>query len=365
MINASKKYKSTVKKYHAKYIEGLQKKIRKLRTENPKDYWKLINSIDKKTDSIPISINDMFDYFKVLNKNNDPIYDNSDMRIPHVMLNEEQYENYNEIGISASALNNPINQHEISAAIKALKLNKSSGIDEIINEYIISTKHLMLPIYEKLFNIILNSGIVPSDWIKGNIIPIYKNKGTKTDPANYRPITLVSCIGKVFTSIINKRLSTYLEENKLLNETQSGFRKQYSTLDNIMVLYSLTEYFKSKNCKLYCCFVDFTKAFDNVWRAGLWRKVLSHGIKGKILNVIKNMYMEIKSCITLNGSTSEFFDCEKGVRQGENLSPLLFAIYMNDLENFLSTNGGSGINIDIDDATVTIFFKITSYIICR
>ena len=89
MINASKKYKSTVKKYYAKYIEGLQKKIRKLRTENPKDYWKLINSIDKKTDSIPISINDIFDYFKVLNKTNDPIYDNSDMRIPHVMLNEE------------------------------------------------------------------------------------------------------------------------------------------------------------------------------------------------------------------------------------------------------------------------------------
>ena len=64
--------------------------------------------------------------------------------------------------------------------------------------------------------------------------------------------------------------------------------------------------------------------------------------------------MEIKSCITLNGSTAEFFYCEKGVRQGENLSPLLFAIYMNDLENFLSTNGGSGINIDIDDATVMI-----------
>ena len=153
----------------------------------------------------------------------------------------------NEIRISASALNNPINQHEISTAIKALKLNKSSGIDEIINEYIISTKNLMFPIYEKPFNIILNFGIVPSDWMKGNIIPIYENKGTKTDPANYRPITLVSRIGKLFTSIINKRLSTYLEENKLLNETQSGFRKQYSTFDNIMVLYSLTEYFKSKN----------------------------------------------------------------------------------------------------------------------
>ena len=79
------------------------------------------------------------------------------------------------------------------------------------------------------------------------------------------------------------------------------------------------------------------------------------------------MFMEIKTCISLNGSISEFLDCEKGVRQGENLLPLLFVIYMNDLEHFLNMiNGGSGINIDINDATVMIFFyKIISYIICR
>ena len=63
---------------------------------------------------------------------------------------------------------------------------------------IISTKHIMMPVYIKLFNIMIENGIVPSDWVKGNIIRIYKNKGYKTDPMNHRPITLLSCIGKVF-----------------------------------------------------------------------------------------------------------------------------------------------------------------------
>ena len=67
------------------------------------------------------------------------------------------------------------------------------------------------------------------------------------------------------------------------------FRREYSTIDNIMVLYSLIEYFKSNRNKLYCCIIDFTKAFDNVWRAGFWRKLLKHGINGKIITVVQNI----------------------------------------------------------------------------
>ena len=124
-----------------------------------------------------------------------------------------------------------------------------------------------------------------------------------------------------------------------------------------MVLYSLIEYFKSKRNKLYC-FIDFTKAFDNVWRAGLWQKLLKHGINGKIITVIKNMYKQIKSCITVNGSTSGFFNCEKGVRQGRNLSPLLFAIHLNALESFMSFNNCSGIDIAIQEENLMIFIKL-------
>ena len=78
---------------------------------------------------------------------------------------------------------------------------------------------------------------------------------------------------------------------------------------------------KARKKKLYFCFIDFTKAFDNVWRIGLWQKLLKEGIHGKKINVIQNMYAEIKSCILLNGTHSEYFNCEKGVRQVRTYRP--------------------------------------------
>ena len=104
----------------------------------------------------------------------------------------------------------------------------------------------MIPIYVKLFNKILDTGDIPEDWLTGLIIPIYKNKGEKNDPNNYRGITLLSCLGKLFTSILNHRLTEFCESNLILKEIQAGFRKGYSTLDHIFVLKNLIDIFKSK-----------------------------------------------------------------------------------------------------------------------
>ena len=89
-----------------------------------------------------------------------------------------------------------------------------------------------------------------------------------------------------------------------------------------------------------------------------WQKLLKEGIHGKILNVIKNMYAEIKSCVLLNGVKSEYFNCEKGVRQGENLSPLLFSLYLNDLENFLESKHGRAIEIAINNENAELYIKL-------
>ena len=97
-----------------------------------------------------------------------------------------------------------------------------------------------------------------------------------------------------------------LEDNRILNETQSGFRKEYSTIDNIMALYTLIEYYTSHKQKLFCCLVDFMKAFNSIWRVGLWQKLLKHWIEGKICNIIKHMYNGIKYCITIARNTSGY-----------------------------------------------------------
>ena len=158
-------------------------------------------------------------------------------------------------------LNRPFTCEEIDQCIKRLKNNKTPGGDEILNEYLKLTKHFMLPVYETLFNLILKTGHVPEQWLIGKIKPIFKNKGDPRDPNNYRPITILSCLGKLFTAVLNDRLCNFLEYNEMLHENQAGFRKHYSTTDHIFTLHSLIELLKYEKKKLFCCFVDFSKAF--------------------------------------------------------------------------------------------------------
>lgn len=120
---------------------------------------------------------------------------------------------------------------------------------------------------------------------------------------------LFTSISKLFTSIINNRLSTFAENSKIITNSQAGFRKDFSTLGNIFIINCLIDIFKSQKKKLYCTFVDFKQAFDRVWRDGLSAKLHSYKINGKCLNIIKNIYEQSKSRITTAEGSSAFFPC--------------------------------------------------------
>ena len=177
-------------------------------------------------------------------------------------------------------LNSSITEGEIIKCIKSLKNNKSSANDIIINEYIKNSTNVMIPIYVSYFNLILDTGHIPDAWLEGIVRPIYKGTGSPDEPENYRPITILSCFGKLFTAIINQRLHNFLESNGVLEENQAGFRSGYSTTDHIFTLHALTEILKSRNKKLFYAYIDFQKAFDSVWRIGLWMKLLGYSING-------------------------------------------------------------------------------------
>ena len=138
--------------------------------------------------------------------------------------------------------------------------------------------------------------------------------------------------------MINERLYKYLTDTNLLGNEQAGFRSKHSTLDHIFALQILSKFYIDNSKQLYCAFVDYSKAFDFVNRTYLWQKLLDSNINGKILNVIRNMYKNAKSHVSLKNVLSDPFPCQVGVRQGENLSPLLFAIFLNDFKIFLSQN---------------------------
>jgi len=141
-------------------------------------------------------------------------------------------------------------------------------------------------------------------------------------------------------------LNAFCEVFNVISENQTGFRKGHSTLDHVFVLKSLFDMLKYQKKKLYCAFIDYEKAFDRIWRDGMWYKLTKYGISGKILEVVKNMYKGIKSCVLgNNGERSDFFESHIGLRQGENLSPILFALYINDLEQFLVQEGNVGVRV--------------------
>ena len=140
-------------------------------------------------------------------------------------------------------------------------------------------------------------------------------------PENYRPITILSCFGKLFTAVLNSRLTNFLNFHNILEENQAGFRAGHSTVDHIFSLFGLSEILKRKKKKLFCAFVDFSKAFDSVWRVGLWMKLLSNEINGKLFRIIYNLYHNIKSCVMFSKQQSNFFPSFRGGKTGGKLVP--------------------------------------------
>ena len=308
----SKQYKKTVNKAFREYKKATINKLRTLQSENPKEYWNIIQGKTKQVNETKISLDIFEQHFKKLASE----------------TNQTEACHREELNVADDPdLNKSFTTQEITKAIKKFKSRKSSGIDQIINEFFKHSPDKLIPVYAKLFNIILSTGIVPDDWAISIIRPIYKNKGYDTDPNNYRGISLLSCFGKLFTSCLNERLSNFVKAHDTVGPEQAGFKSDNSTIDHIIVLKTLADIYLNKRKRLYCCFVDYQKAFDTINRTKLWTKLLSSGISGRILKVIKNLYSQAKSCVNVSGKNSEYFSCNVGVRQGENLSSLLFSLY--------------------------------------
>ena len=144
------------------------------------------------------------------------------------------------------------------------------------------------------------------------LVPIHKS-GDKTNPSNYRAIAISSCLSKLFTSILNKRLVSYLEINKLISQCQFGFRKNRRTSDCMFLLKTAvtkTVYASRKKKSgnfLYAAFIDFRKAFDSVWRKGLLFKLQNIGVTGNFYNIIKTMYEDVTYKVKLPSNLSQSF----------------------------------------------------------
>ena len=322
-----KLYSKTCKMKYRQYKANLIQKLDNLFENDPSKYWELLNKLkydDEKKSSGESNIpaDEWVEYFKILNTVPSG-YESRIKEIKSMLCSLEQHKTF-------SDLDYKVTENEVIKALHTLKNGKSTGLDCVSNEMLKCSESILLPCFVKLFNSILCTGFYPKQWKTGYIVPIFKS-GSRSDPSDYRGIAIISCIGKLFNSLINIRLDNYLDKFKIISETQIGFQKRARTVDHMFILRTLIEKCFSDKKYLYTCFVDFRKAFDSVVHEALLLKLQKIGIGGYFYNVIKNMYfcniLQVRTCNKLTKN----FNADIGVRQGDNLSPNLFKIFVNDL----------------------------------
>ena len=332
-----KTYNKLKKQKRKSYRESILNELNSTRNENPQKYWTLLEKL--KTEDKPdnptstISTEEWKEYFESLNTKLSDIQTEESTR--ETETGEEQ--------MISALLNKSVSESEIINALKKCHNNKAQGLDQIMYEMLKYSQHVLLPILTKLFNLVLKCAIYPEKWAEGYIIPLYKN-GNPLLKDNYRGITITSCLGKLFNAVMNVRLSNFSRETGKETMYQIAYNKDSRTSDHIFVLKTLIDkYVRNGKSRLYCCFVDFQKAFDCLNHKKLFSKLSKYGVNGNFYTLIKDMYKKSKVCIKGKNGRSSFFKATVGVRQGDNLSPTLFKIFVNDLPGMVSNKGDSPI----------------------
>lgn len=214
----------------------------------------------------------------------------------------------------------PISMDELKDALSRMKRNKSRGPDDFPIDLLKVCDESNLKILLESFNCVLSSEKLPEDWLKSEIVLIFK-KGKKDEIKNYRPISLIPHLYKLFVQVILMRIDPLLDEHQ--PENQAGFRRDYSTSDNLFVINQLIEKSKEFQKDLCIAFIDFEKAFDTIEPTSLIRCLEDFKIPRKYIRIIKNIYEGSTTSIKLD-ITSKSFNCTRGVKQGDPMSPKLF-----------------------------------------
>ena len=225
----------------------------------------------------------------------------------------------------------------VAKKIKAMKDNKSPEVDGIPPKLLMETvEQISIPL-ARVFNLSLKEGVVPFEWKEANIIPLFK-KCSRNKSENYRPVSLTSVICKLLERLIKDHMVDFLDKHKLLNSSQHGFLKARSCLTNMLCFFEEITKWIDVGSPVDIIYLDFQKAFDKVPHQRLLLKLKAHGIGDSITDWIKQWLTDRRQRVVVVGDVSNWKSVLSGVPQGSVLGPILFLIYINGLDDSITSN---------------------------
>ena len=310
--------------------------IAKESKKNPKKFWKYINEKLKVNTGI-----------SALNKNDNTVASsNSDKAetlnyyFSSVFITENMTDipRLNECCFSdgASLTEIRVTPIAIKTKLKELNVNKSPGPDLIPPRVLKEVCEEIATPLCLLFNKSIETGILPNDWKKAEVIALFK-KGTKSDPGNYRPVSLTCIACKVLESVVRDSIVSHFTNNKLYTECQHGFRKKRSCVTQLLQVMEDITLLLDEGNTVDIIYFDFKKAFDSVPHQRLLVKLAAYGVCGSVLKWIQNFLNDRTQHVRVGSARSASSSVLSGIPQGSILSPILFTIFINDLPDTVSS----------------------------